>query len=80
MLQIKDKLSERIEIRSTYAIKKIRNEERYVIGIRYKGIKGKKVEIIEKEIITNRIKVGEKKLRTVRMREDLEKKLEWLKK
>lgn len=76
MLQIKDKLSERIEIRSTYAIKKIRNEERYVIGIRYKGIKGKKVEIIEKEIMTNRIKVGEKKLRTVGMREDLEKKLE----
>lgn len=29
-----------------------------VIGIRYKGIKGKKVEIIEKEIMTNRIKVG----------------------
>lgn len=77
---IKDKLSERIEIRSTYAIKKIRNEERYVIGIKYKGIKGKKVEIIEKEIMTNRIKVGEKKLRTVGMREDLEKKLEWLRK
>lgn len=80
MLQIKDKLSERIEIRSTCAIKKKRNEEQYIIRIRYKGIKGKKVEIIEKEIMTNRIKVGEKKLRTVRMREDLEKKLEWLRK
>jgi len=34
------------------------------------------VEIIEKEIMTNRIKVGEKKLRTVGVREDLEKKLE----
>lgn len=80
MLQIKDKLSERIEIRNTYAIKKIRNKEQYVIRIRYKGIKGKKVGIIEKEIMTNRIKVGEKKLRTVGMREDLEKKLEWLRK
>lgn len=38
------------------------------------------MEIIAKEIITNRIKVGEKKLRTVGMREDLEKKLEWLRK
>lgn len=56
--------------------KKKRNEEQYVIRIRYKGIKGKKVEIIEKEIMTNKIKVGEKKLRTVGMREDLEKKVE----
>lgn len=56
--------------------KKKRNEEQYVIKIRHKGIKGKKVEIIEKEIMTNRIKVGEKKWRTVGIREDLEKKLE----
>lgn len=34
------------------------------------------MEIIEKEIITNRIKVGKKKLRTVGVRKDLEKKLE----
>lgn len=34
------------------------------------------MEIIEKEIMTNRIKVGKKKLRTVGVREDLEKKLE----
>lgn len=56
--------------------KKKRNEEQYVIKIRHKGIKGKKVEITEKEIMTNRIKVGEKKWRTVGIREDLEKKLE----
>lgn len=37
------------------------------------------MEIIEKEIMTNRIKVGKKKLRTG-VREDLEKKLEWLRK
>lgn len=38
------------------------------------------MEIIEKEIMTNRIKVGKKKLRTVGVRKDLEKKLEWLRK